>query len=214
LTKYRNVQELDNRDPYSPLARKLAIEWLGYQDEYDTTTYLAPKPFADCADIACVQAGQYAILRIRNAMEPGFRNDPARILNIAVLDLQPDWGITQIYPTGAAAIEPLDPGAKIELPIRMTLPDTYQDGIDTFKVLATIDATDFRWLELPRLDQPMPKKRNHLSKHTLLELLLASVAEDGPLPGCRNGTAYSAPGREWVTAQVEIRTIPASSGSP
>jgi Caspase domain len=44
LTKYRNVQELDNRDPMSPLARKLVIELVGKQTDFGPADEPEPTP--------------------------------------------------------------------------------------------------------------------------------------------------------------------------
>ncbi|MBM4431796.1 MAG: caspase family protein, partial [Chloroflexi bacterium] len=110
LTKYRNVLELDNRDPMSPLARKLTVELLGMQTEYDPADEPEPQPFAEAGNTPKIKVGEWTFLRVRNDMPPGPKDDPSRILNITVLDLLPGWGIKQIYPAGAGFFEPLDPG--------------------------------------------------------------------------------------------------------
>jgi hypothetical protein len=35
---------------------------------------------------------------------------------VTALDMQPDWGISQIFPTGAAAFEPLNPQQEVMIP--------------------------------------------------------------------------------------------------
>jgi len=204
LTKYRNVQELENRDTMSPLARKLVVELVGVQAEYDPVDEPEPQAFDDPGGTPTIQVAEWTFLRVRNNMAPGRRNDPSRILNITVLDLQPDWGIQQIYPSGAGFFEPLDPGQEVVLPLRAGLPGGYAEGTDVIKVFATLGTTNFRWLELPALDQP--PRRSETTRggpSNPLEELLAAVTAEEPKTRDLNPAAY--PSREWVTAQVEVR---------
>ncbi len=203
LTKYRNVQELDNRDTMSPLAHKLLVELVGVQSDYDPADEPNPEPFKDPGNTPTIRAGDWTFLRLRNNLLPGQPNDPSRILNVTVLDLQPDWGINQIYPSGAGLFEPLDPGQEILLPLRAGLPDEYEDGTDFIKAFATIGTTNFRWLELPALDQPPTKGMTTRSptKDPLEEILAAVTAQE---PKTRNLNLAAYPSREWVTAQVEV----------
>ena len=77
-------------------------------------------------------------------------------MNVAVLDLQPAWGIAQAYPPDSD-FEELDPGGEpLVIPLKASLPEGYASGVDTLKVLATVKPTSFRQLTLPRLDQPIP----------------------------------------------------------
>jgi hypothetical protein len=62
------------------------------------------------------------------------------------------------------------------IPLRASLPKGYRPGRDGLKVFATVGTTNFRWLELPALDQPPAR-----------DLKPAAV-----------------PGKEWVAAQVEL----------
>jgi hypothetical protein len=117
-------------------------------------------------------------------------------LNVTVLNLQPDWGISQIYPKGAA-FEPLDPGKGFKLPMRVRLPQGYKKGTDVIKVFATIETTSFRWFELPAL---LTQKR---SGETLQELLSAFASEKSI---SRQVEVLASPELEWTVRQVEIET--------
>lgn len=203
LAKYRNVQELDNRDAMSPLARKLLVELSGVQSQYDPVDRPNPKPFDAPGNTPMIKEGEWTFLRIRNLLPPGQPNDPTQILNITVLDLQPDWGITQVFPSGAGYSEPLDPGQEILIPLRASLPAAYKEGADILKVFATLGTTDFRWLELPALDKPPTRRDAHDKPKNPLEELLASVAAQKPKTRNLNPAAY--PSREWLTIQVEVR---------
>ena len=207
LAKYRNVQELDNHDSMSPLARKLVVELVGWQPDFDPVETPEPRPFDDPGQTPTIQDGEWVFLRIRNALSPGQADDPSRILNVTVLDLQPDWGISQIYPSGSGLFEPLDPGQEIILPLHAKLPRGYREGTDILKVFATTTTTNFRWLELPVLDKPSVPKLSHSpgrgASADPLEELLTSVTMMAPTTRNLNIAAY--PSREWITAQVEVR---------
>jgi hypothetical protein len=206
LTKYSNVLELDNRDAMSPLARKLLVELIGVQSNYDTADKPNPRPFEDPGNTPVIKEGDWTFLRIRNNLPPGKPNNPTLILNVSVLDLKPDWGIAQIYPSGVGVFETLDPGQEILLPLQTFLPSSYNEGRDTIKVFATLGTTDFRWLELPALDQPPSRRkanaRSGALPKDLLEQLLAVMSTTKPKTRDLNIAQY--PSREWVTAQVEL----------
>ena len=206
LAKYRNVQELDNRDPISPLARRLVVKLSGRQMDFDPADPPQPQPFDEPGRTPTLKEGEWTFLRIQNALTPGVENDPSRILNITVLDLQPDWGITQIYPSGAGLFEPLDPKQEIILPLKASLPKGYTEGIDIIKVFATTSTTNFRWLELPPLDKPAKRSLDEFTTRgpaDPLEELLASVAT--LKPETRNLEIAAYPSRGWITSQVEVR---------
>jgi hypothetical protein len=149
------------------------VELAGSQERYDPVDGAQPVPFEPGA-IPDVRAGSWIFLRIRNAS--------SKVLNVTVLDLQPDWGVSKVYPARAGAFEPLDPGAELLLPLRADLPQGLADGRDILKVLATIDTTDFGPLELPPLDAP-------------------------PRPVLRHVGAAASPSREWAAGQVELHVV-------
>ena len=92
LAKYNAVKQLENHDPQSPLARKLTVELVGYQEDYTPGDKPEPQAFQAPGNTPVVPTGQWAFLRIRN--------DANQPLNVTVLDLQPDWGISQVFPAG------------------------------------------------------------------------------------------------------------------
>lgn len=192
VAKYRAVRETENHDPLSPLATALSVELAGRQAEYDPVDRPAPVPLEDAGN--AVREGEWIFLRIRNGSP--------RDVNVAVLDLQPDWGIGQVYPEGAAdAFVSLGPGEEVLLPLRAYLPDGYETGEDVLKVFATLGSTSFRILELPALDQaPRPRPRTRAADP--LEQLLEAVAADHPATRQLVPAAYSS--REWTTAAVPV----------
>lgn len=205
LSKYRNIQELDNYDPMSRLARKLGVEIVGVQLDYEPGDEPQPRPLNSQGDIPMINVGEWIFLRIRNELSSTFKNDPSRILNITVLDLAPDWSIKQIFPAGAADFEPLDPGQELLLPLQTWLPPEYVQGKDIIKVFGTLGTTNFRWLELPPLDQPTILKPALRGGPTNpLEELLAAITVSEPKTRNLNPAAY--PTKEWTTVQIEVQT--------
>lgn len=195
LTKYLNVHELDNCDPYSPLRRQLSVEVLGVQAEYVMGDKPAPRAFEKGAGFTTLRTGEWAFLKIQN--------NSSQVLNVTALDLRPNWSIRQIYPAGAAFYEPLDPGHNLTLPLRASLPHGYDEGRDVIKVLATIGASNFRWLELPVLDEPHEGGNVWRGEPAnRLEEFLAAFMHDGPVS--RDLSTEAAASHEWTMVQVEM----------
>jgi hypothetical protein len=196
LTKYRAVQELDNNDSTSPLKGKLVVELLALPDDFDPADKPEPKPYPAGGIPPTLKPGQWTCLRVTN--------NSAQVLNIAVLDLQPDWGVSQAFPTDQNLdFEPLDPkGEPLVIPLRAGLPEQYAEGADTLKVLATVGTTSFRALTLSALDQPAQPKGARGPQNPLEELVQAVAAEK---PLTRTLSPSATPSREWAVAQVEVR---------
>lgn len=211
LTQYRNVRELANYDDSSPLSNKLRVELFRLPPDYQRGDRPEPIPFDLTAGPPTVKVGEYFGIRIKNLLPelPPTETDPVRNeLNITVLNLQPDWGISQIYPADEAAFLPLDPQREVIRIFRSWLPPNYTQGTDVLKVFATIGTTNFRWLQLPALDQPRAATRSGLTQpKNALEALLASVAERAQTSTFRNATLVTDPSTEWVTEQAEVTVV-------
>ena len=195
LVKYSNVRVLDNNNSQSPLARKLLVELTGAPADFMPGDNPEPQPLNNTGHTHTLNTGEWCFLRIQNKY--------SEVLNITVLDLQPDWGISQIYPARAGAFEPVDPEKEIVLPLRVSLPPGLESGTDIIKVFGTLETTSFRWLELPALDQPdtSDNKFRGVSADPMEELLTAFSFEESAtrqafVPACVNA--------EWVAHQVEI----------
>jgi hypothetical protein len=198
LSKYHSVQRLDNLDGTSPLAHKLLVDLFklpdGFHPEADR---LDPQPFETGNGRLTSPADEWLCLRIRN--------ESSQVLNVTVLDLQPDWGISQIFPsTEGNFFEPLDGGDKLQIPLKTYLPPGYAEGTDVIKVFATVGAANFRWLELPPLDSPPSRAwKRYTEPADGLERLLTVFAADRLQYRHINPAAY--PSREWTTASVVLR---------
>lgn len=198
LAKYRNARMIDNSDSDSALARKVVIE-LG-QGRKDAAGNVTFKPFG--TPMHPLTVGEEYWVRVTNLSEIA--------VNIAIMDLAPDWGVEQIYPKPSVKdYELLEPGEDNALMRRLGtwLPDDYQEGADTLKVFAAQEGTSFHWLELPALDkQPDPAKRSQTrskSGGNALERMLSAFGAPGLT---RHAIDLSEPtGGDWTTAQVELR---------
>jgi hypothetical protein len=192
MAKYLNVHELDNCDLFSPLRRTLSTALLGVQADYVMGDKPAPQPRAQGTPL---ETGEWTFLKISN--------NSAQVLNVTVLNLRPNWSIRQLFPVGAAFYEPLDPGESIELPLRASLPQGYDEGRDVLKVVGTLGPSNFRWLELPALDEPDKGRTGWRgSPASALDEFLAAFMNDGA--GFRDLTFETSASHEWTTAQVEI----------
>lgn len=200
LTKYRNVRLLDNHDQSSKLPRKVRVELAGYMPEYETTDKPEPVTFAPYCDSPEVKTGQWVFLRVRNEF--------SSTLNLTVLDLQPDYGISQVYPESPAQFESLDPDDEILLPLQASLPESFEVGEDVLKVFVTLGSTDFRCLELPPLDQ-QPLRALNRGDSDPLEAVIDSLNQ----PELRKRTFKSVAqaSRQWWTKSISLKTVAAGS---
>jgi hypothetical protein len=206
LTKYSNIQQLENLDADSPLSRGLVVELFGTSQDYDP----GDRPTEDMQSLASegnakiASIGKKMILQIRNALPKESR----QVLNVTILDLQPDWGVKQIYPSSPGAnFIPIDPGEEKLFPLQADLPSTYKEGKDIIKVFATLDQTNFRWLELPSLDESLVQRESTrgFSPKNPLEELIAAITKDRAVTRDLNPSA--APSKEWTTAQIEVHIM-------
>jgi len=202
LVKFRAAQELENKDVRSPLKNKIKVTLLGTQTEFDPAEDTPkPTPFDRRGDVPTVRHGDWVFLKIENASPSD--------LNVAVLDFQPDWGISQVLPL-KSSFEEIDSGGEpLVLPLRAWLPDGYDQGSDTLKVLAAVDPADFRVLELPALDQPIAPKGMR-GGNSLLGHLLSALGEEKPRT--RNLEVAANPSEEWASAQVVIHVERQAAG--
>jgi hypothetical protein len=193
LAKYYSVRDLSAPDP--TVASKLEV----------TLTSLSSNAEKDAGGAPVYKPNDKIKMVVKNNQTPGEADDPARILNITVLNLAPDWSITQIFPEGAALFEPLDPAQTFEFEFEAFLPDGSLERLDTLKVFATQATTNFRWLQLPPLDQPPAGDAHQRAAITdPLEQLFASIT--GESIATRDLRVTSSPqSHGWTTAQVELR---------
>jgi hypothetical protein len=196
LAKYHAALELDNTDKASPLAGKVAIEWLGTSDTYEAGDPIPPKsrltPFADPSQ-PTVREGEYIFLSLRN--------QATQSLNLAVLNFGSDWSVEQIHPSRQGELFiTLDPGQKEIIPLSPTVEGSSTTVENTTKVFATLAPANFRWLELPSLDEQLQAKSFTTRSGSPLEALLSAI--DAEQPATRKLTVAASPSQEWATRQI------------
>lgn len=105
-------------------------------------------------------------------------------LHLVLLDLQPDWGISQIVPETLGSVR-MDAESRLEIPLRSHLPPGIDAGTDVLVVLAAEEPLDCRWMELPALSEVIAGGSSGLVR--------------------RRSGALREPA--WITAQTEVRVV-------
>ena len=196
LAKYQSVQALDN--PASDLTDYLEFQLCDR----------AKQPFPDPQNVT-LKPGEVSYLKIKNNF--------AKTLNVAVLDLEPTWEISQVPIQGDfAAFVALDPGQEAYTKLRLALPEDYQQTKETLKIFATRGLANFQWLILPSLDE-QPKTRGkdldrELKTRSLeqpinpLNNLLSAIGSDldDPPNKTRAFVYEPEPEAEWATQEIQI----------
>lgn len=201
LVKYQAIKELSNQ--FSDLTNKLEVELLT-QPNWRPGMPKKPQSFPDPTNIV-VKSGEYIFLRIKNLA--------SQVLNISVLDMEPTWAIYRFQLESQERIfYPFNPNEEKLIPFSLKLPITqrYGKSRETLKVFATIQNNDFRWLELPPLDQEIAKKGEQLirSNNPLGKLLSAIGADADAQPELtRQAVRIFEPSQEWTTKEVQITVI-------
>ncbi|HVE59859.1 MAG TPA: caspase family protein [Pyrinomonadaceae bacterium] len=193
LTKYRNVRLIDNSDPDSELGNKIVIEIGKLKKDGGENVF---QPFG--TPMHPLSVGEEYAVRVMNLSDIA--------VNFCILDLQPDWGISQVFPKPEVKdSELLEPGEDNAFLRRLGtwLPDDYHEGVDILKVFAAKEPTSFSWLRLNPLDQPPPPQMRSAGKGNSIEQLMAAF---GTPNLTRHAIDLSEPkGGDWATAQVEVR---------
>ena len=163
LARFRRVLTAENLCP---------PDWLGIRLELD-----GGGPEAVPEPLPC----RGLVLRCGEARKIRIVNRSKIRLDIAALDLAPDYSVTQILPQRrSVSLVPLDPEQEEVVSLRGWLPRGWNEGTDVLKIFATQGTASFRCLELPPIGCP-----------------------PNPLRGGLTPSSYSH--EEWITTQVEIQ---------
>jgi hypothetical protein len=208
LAKYQAVQSIDNSS--SKLAAMISMEIV----KEDGTAFDDPQN-------PLVQDGEIILLRLTNQGNQS--------LKVALLNIQPNWAISQIPVTGIdSPFFNLEAGAQEEVMLSMSMPENaHRPTQDTFKVFAVQRGlADFRWLILPPLDEPAEPKAAQLEReetsqvtrggvtrsmtqpegmnplNNLLKMIGADIAQSPNVT--RSGTIVVNPKQEWMTKQMTV----------
>ncbi|KAF4979210.1 hypothetical protein FDECE_18102 [Fusarium decemcellulare] len=172
LAKYYNVRGLADDHAKTPRAPLIMVELTKKRHSFPESPRKAINPSIPISQARSCEASsqEWVLLRVTNISN--------FVLNITVLDLDSEWGITQAYPNPPVSSETLDPKYSLYLPLEVQVPEgvMQSDTLDTLLVFATREPTSFRWLELPRLDGEDPNRTGHRQEpRNALERLMAAL---------------------------------------
>lgn len=201
LAKYQAIQELSNQ--YSELGSYLEVKLLT-QARWRPGRAKDPQPFADPTNIV-IKDGDYIFLQIKNLAQKGLP------LNIVVLDLDPDLAVSRLQLYGSEAnFYTFNPGQELILPLRPQLSANLDKGQETYKVFASVQNNDLRWLELPPLNEEISPKSAELKRgdNPLDELFAAMGSDVDSKPSMtRASIPIFDPGQQWVTKEVQFTLV-------
>ncbi len=196
LTKYQSVQALDNST--SDLTNYLEFQLCDRNKQ----------PFPDPQNVF-LKPGEVSYLKIKNTY--------AKTLNVAVLDIEPTWEISQIPIQGDfSSFFPLASAQEAYTKLRLALPTDYQQAKETLKIFATKGLANFQWLILPSLDEQLTSRGNNPNEelrtrsgnqsiNPLNDLLTAIGSDlDNPPEKTRAMIYEPEPDAEWVTKEILI----------
>ena len=206
LAKYQSVQALDN--PASDLADYLDFQLCDKNKQ----------PFPDPQNVS-LKPKELCYLRVKNTY--------SRPLNIAVLDLEPTWAISQIPIQGDnSSFFPLQPNQEAFTPLRLQPPaNGYKQAKEKVKLLATKGLANFQWLTLDSLDNELQTRgnlnlqlenqaeelrtRGEVQTINPLNNLFSAIGSDLDNPPDRTrAMVYQAdPDAEWATQQIQITVM-------
>jgi hypothetical protein len=199
LAKYQSVKSLDN------LQSKISIEFeLLDQNQ---------QPFADVHDINLKPGTVY--LRIKNT-----DNQP---LNIAILDLEATWAITALpIQNKDTVFYQLAIGQSLLEPMNLLIPEgeEYENKKETIKLFSVKEIANFKWLELPSLDEYLGKRGGKLDEEmhqvitardlaeeiSPLNRLISQIGADinEPLQSNRALRPPATPNADWIVKTIEF----------
>ena len=196
LVKYQSVQALDN--PASKLTDYLEFQLCDKNKQ----------PFSLPQNVS-FKPGEISYLKIKNTY--------FQTLNVAVLDIEPTWEISQVPIQGEfSSFFPLESGQETFTKLRLQLPTDYKQAKETLKIFATKGLANFQWLILPSLDEQPQSRGNNPNEelrtrsrnqliNPLNDLLTAIGSDlDNPPEKTRAMVYESEPEAEWATQEINI----------
>jgi Caspase domain len=204
LARYSNIQRIDNDDQNSALKNILDVNLFQYREDHQLKDDSSLRPVTSKGNVNLITIGEKMILRIRNRS--------SNVLNVTALDLQPDWGISQIVPDDDFSdFETLEPNTFKDISLEASLPAGYKEGKDMIKIFATVEPTSFLWLKLPSLDQVSLARsfatRQPRGGNALETLMMALTDESQVTMKTRNLNKYKSANSDWAVTQLEIHVM-------
>lgn len=208
LARYWNIRALENPDRRSQLEGGLRMHAARISEGDGSSSGPGEEELGvGDADPLLVSAGTTIRVTLENAGQTA--------LNVAVLDLQPDWGIRQVLPhRDSAPWASLEPGTPLVIDLVAQLPSGLLRGIDLLKAFGATVPFDLAGLELPAIQISTGGVRRggiHPAVPTGgpfgLLLGLGAVLRAVPL---RSGNGVA---EDWTVAELEI-CVQARGGIP
>ncbi|KKD36163.1 caspase family protein [Limnoraphis robusta] len=186
LAKYQAVKNLKNHDPRSEMLNKIAVR-LTTEPDQNQELNAAENP----TEITITENQTYSL---------EIQNHYSQPVYVAVFNLQQNWAISSVLPEtkGRGIVISLEPKQKETIPLpNLEKKENWQN---IYKVCVSVDDTNFRFLELPPLDQQKQTRRD-TPKDPLEQLLQEMTAEQPP---DRNVTPAPLPSSSWTVVQFTV----------
>ncbi|MCE7984845.1 MAG: caspase family protein [Caldilinea sp. CFX5] len=210
LARYHNALELRNTAPHSELAG--AIRLTMKELAFDPHTQ---QPLAQ--EIQRTSGGEL-INSDTTRVVWEITNQSSQPLYVTLLGFGWDWSIAQLYPDTAGANEALAPGRQVSLGLSnrrseqriLQVASGMTERRDRFKVIATVQETNFDTLRQGALKSPFVAKAVAPATDRPLSPL-EQILQSAVLGGQRNiyGPPPATTEDEWTTAELEVTTVAA-----
>src|SRR5262249_4967072 len=130
------------------------------------------------------------------------KNRSSLSVRVVILDLQPDWGITQVFPFHRESpYYRLDPGETLRFSLQGQLPQGFSDATDEIMLIGTLSAVDFGWLELAPLSSEAPAINEADSRKLSIEGSPKPLSAKPRVKANRHGSSME----EWTVVRARIR---------
>jgi hypothetical protein len=186
LAKYQAVQSLKNNDNLSPMGHKIAVR---ITTEPDLNLDL--KPEENLTEITITENETYSL---------EIQNHYSQPVYVAVFNLQPNWAISSVLSQTTGLGNVISLNHKQKEIISLGNLEKKENWQNIYKVCASVDNTNFRFLELPPLDQQKQTVRD--TPKDPLEQLLHELTADQPPD--RNVTPATLPSSMWTVVQFTV----------
>jgi len=203
LAQFSMVKMLENPDGTSALRAPVPYELIYTHDKGESK--LSPSKQRILPEIG----GAFHV-KDGESFELVLKNNTKSPINLVLFNLQPLFGITQIFPQNAD-FETLDPDEQRRIPIQMSIPqqllESAAKGIpiqDILKLFITSQSTHFSFdsLELPNIHNAEGRGfRGTAHSGNALQYLLGKLTR--PRRNASVKTAFS----EWQVIEVGLRTL-------
>lgn len=196
LARYWNVRAIENPERGSPLAGRLRFRVERTVEAKQTGP----------GDPDAVPSG--ALLRV------SLENTGRIAVNVAVLDLQPDWGIQQVVPhRDSAPWTTLEPGVPLLIELAAHLPSGMVRGTDVLKAFAATAPFDLAGLESPPLHGSAQARRIGSRGAGGLEGPFGLLTGLGAVVRPARVRSWDDPAEDWTTTELEIHVATRPHGS-